>query len=158
MHRASAPWTKPCELELTAFAHTICDCAPASASAAAALPPLAVMFLLDASGSLSEMDFVAMKAGVKSLVTVLRQRLPHALVGLLQFTTESHMVMPLTSLLELPACLQQVDGMQRMSGGTNLEVRRVAWSRRGGWGFVVCLREVKEVRTAVCRQLPSACM
>jgi hypothetical protein len=84
--------------------------------------PLSVVFLLDASGSLSEVDFVAMKNGVKALITTIRQRQPNAQVGVLQFTTEAYVAMPLSSVHDLAARIEVIDGMLRMSGGTSFEV------------------------------------
>ena len=77
------------------------------------------MFLLDGSGSLSEMDFDVMRTFVKRTVTVVKARVPHAKVGMLQFTTEVRVeIAPTNEGAE--AVGQKVDAMMRMNGGTNL--------------------------------------
>lgn len=80
---------------------------------------LTVMFCLDGSGSLSEMDFDVMRNFVKRTVQVIRSRVPNAKVGMIQFTTEVRVEISPTAEDFEAVCLK-VDSMARMNGGTNL--------------------------------------
>eukprot|EP00240_Pyramimonas_obovata_P001958 CAMPEP_0118929340 /NCGR_PEP_ID=MMETSP1169-20130426/6369_1 /TAXON_ID=36882 /ORGANISM="Pyramimonas obovata, Strain CCMP722" /LENGTH=451 /DNA_ID=CAMNT_0006871511 /DNA_START=121 /DNA_END=1476 /DNA_ORIENTATION=- len=146
MDRSSMPWKRPSTFEIDALGQLIADLAfegntatsmtetlsywlrsppagsnwGASSMTDAQAPwPLTVMFLLDGSGSLSEMDFDVMRTFVKRTVTVVKARVPQAKVGMLQFTTEVRVeIAPTSEAAE--AVGQKVDGMTRMNGGTNL--------------------------------------
>mmetsp|Transcript_36846 Transcript_36846/g.69322 ORF Transcript_36846/g.69322 Transcript_36846/m.69322 type:complete len:456 (-) Transcript_36846:566-1933(-) len=132
MDREASPWKKPSAFEVDALGLLITDTAfppeaarvhagaAHDASTRSAARPLTVVFLLDGSGSLSEIDFDVMRSFVKRTVEIIMQRCPEGKVGIVQFTTEVRVEVDPSSveLAEVPA---QVDRMQRMSGGTNLE-------------------------------------
>ncbi|KAK3284257.1 hypothetical protein CYMTET_8085 [Cymbomonas tetramitiformis] len=82
-------------------------------------PPVAVTFLMDGSGSLSETDFLVMRNYVKMVGVNIIARHAMATISVVQFTTEVQVEIPM--MTHSPGdFLTYCDSFARMSGGTNL--------------------------------------
>eukprot|EP00238_Polyblepharides_amylifera_P000133 CAMPEP_0196572212 /NCGR_PEP_ID=MMETSP1081-20130531/2294_1 /TAXON_ID=36882 /ORGANISM="Pyramimonas amylifera, Strain CCMP720" /LENGTH=436 /DNA_ID=CAMNT_0041889447 /DNA_START=140 /DNA_END=1450 /DNA_ORIENTATION=+ len=155
MERINAPWKKPANQEVQALGETIadmaCDCADlecvdsdmvayaadvAGACRNGSGKALTVIFLLDGSGSVSDIDFDIMRAFVKNTSTVVTNKCPDAKVGVLQFTTEVRVEVAPEHGRPSEELHQRVDTFPRMSGGTN---------------FSAPLRQVEELMRAAAQ-------
>ncbi|DBA93088.1 TPA: Alpha-amylase [Trebouxia sp. C0005] len=111
--RQAEPWLTPCQYELHAVLQRISS-EQASSSVAGG-----VTFLLDGSGSVSQEDFSAMTGFVSKAVTAMLALVPACKVGVMQFSNDVHIHIPLETQDKDNFDKAMAD-MVRMNGGTNI--------------------------------------
>ena len=110
-------------------------------------PPLALMFVVDRSGSMAEADKMSfVREGLRRLVAQLQ---PTDLVGITAFDDRAVVILPVTPVAERQALLRAIDSLAP-NGGTNLsDGLRVGYSALDSFAGQGMLRRVVLLTDAV---------
>lgn len=121
--KAAAPWRKPCEFELRAAVQAMLarDDAGSEAEAEAGVAEadsLAVVFLLDTSGSVGDDEFAEMTGFLQTAAAAAAAQPRHKL-AVVQFSSDSRVEVGLGPL-DQAAFDGAIASMKRINGGTNI--------------------------------------
>ncbi|KAG2499073.1 hypothetical protein HYH03_003256 [Edaphochlamys debaryana] len=113
--KTAAPWTRPCPEEVRASVEALCR------RTAGPGQQVAVVFLVDGSGSVNAEEFEAMLSFVTDATAQLRAAVEDCQVAVVQFSNDVRVECPLGPAD--PEALQKTTrDMVRMNGGTNVSV------------------------------------
>lgn len=110
--RLADPWRKPCEPELAASIDLFTQGWQHGSE-------LAVVFLVDGSGSVQDDDFKTMTDFMANCSDAVRNTVPDFKVAVVQFSNDVRVEIPPTTL-DGPALEAMIASMVRMAGGTNI--------------------------------------
>lgn len=114
--KVSAPWRKPCDYEAKAALQQLTLPKMSSPD-----NELAVVFLVDGSGSVAEEDFSTMVNFIRAATSALQDAAPDSKVGVVQFSNEVKVEVP-PQVVNEETFHQTMNDMVRMNGGTNIAV------------------------------------